>query len=167
MLADWIQLLLTNFGCTMFFLAILFMFIHRFIVRAKVSEFEIVYRWLALFAVGFTGIYTAYFHIVMPEVAAATIGWQPSPFQFEVGIADFTIGVLAILSFNASFGFRLATVIGVTCWLWGDALGHINQMIKFGNFAPGNAGSWFWMDVLMPLVLLICIAKLKRSAVIR
>ena len=160
---DWITWILSNFSMSMFLLAVIFIILHRIIVRGRVPEYEIVYRWIAFFAVGLTGFYTFIMHVFYPDMAAAAIGWTNSPFQFEVGIADLGFGLIAFLSFNASYGFRLATVIGVTCWLWGDAVGHIYQMIKNQNFAAGNAGTWFWMDVILPIILLICIAKLRPS----
>jgi len=163
MLADWITWVMTNFDLAMFALAIFFIIFHWLIYRRTVPEYEIVYRWIALFAIGFTGLYAAFFHAFYPEISAANIGWPTSPFQWEVAMADLAIGVLAILSFKASFGFRLATVIGATIFLWGAAGGHIYQMIQYQNFAPGNAGTWFWMDIILPLILIICIFQLRRD----
>jgi len=88
-----------------------------------------------------------------------------SPFQYEVGMAGFGFGVMAILSFNANYSFRLATVIGLVCWLWGDASGHIYQMIVHQDFMLGNAGTWFWMDLVLPFILIICIFNLRPSVV--
>lgn len=81
-------------------------------------------------------------------------------------MADLAFGLLGVLSFKASYGFRLATVIGVTCFLWGCAIGHINQMVIHHNFTIGNAGSWFWLDILLPILLIMCIVKLKPGALI-
>ena len=72
---------------------------------------ETTFRWLALLAVGVSGLYTALMHIVFPDQSAAAIGWAPSPFQYEVGVADLTVGVLGLGAFRASYGFRLATTI--------------------------------------------------------
>jgi len=33
----------------------------------------------------------------------------------------------------------------------GAAVGHIHQMIAERNFAPGNAGTFFYMDIIIPL----------------
>ena len=53
--------------------------------------------WVLLLFVGVTGLYTGGYHCFMPQLAAETIGWSDSPFQWEVGIADFTIGVLGVM----------------------------------------------------------------------
>ena len=44
--------------------------------------------WLLLLPIGVTGLWAGAFHILFPATAAAYIGWQVSPFQFEVGMAD-------------------------------------------------------------------------------
>ena len=125
---------------------------------------ETTFRWLALLAVGVSGLYTAMMHIVFPEQSAATIGWAPSPFQYEVGMADLTVGVLGLCAFRACDGFRLATTIAAVCWYGGDAIGHIRQMIVADNFAPGNAGSWFWTDVALPILLIAALAASRQPA---
>ena len=162
MQTNWIAWVLTNFAFVMFILAIIFIIVNRVVSRSKSAE--IVYRWIALFALGVSGIYAFIMHALFPNLTAASIGWAVSPFQYEVAMANLAFGVLGIISFSASYGFRLATAIGATFWLWGDATGHIYQMVQFQNFAPGNAGSWFWMDILVPLILLICVFNLKPKS---
>ncbi len=100
-----------------------------------------------------------------PEESARLIGWQDSPFQYEVGMADLTVGVLGVLAFRRNLGFRLATTIAVVCWLGGDAIGHIHQMVTAHNFAPGNAGSWFWCDILFPIVMVVAYYRSSREPV--
>lgn len=161
MFVDYITWILSDFSLAMLFLAIFFILLHLTMRIKSVSFYEIIYRWVALFPLGFTGIYTFILHAFYPEVSAASIGWTPSPFQFEVAMADLAIGVLGVLSFNASYGFRLATVIASIVFLWGDAVGHIYQMVVNQNFMPGNAGTWFWLDLVIPLILLLCLVRLK------
>ena len=157
----WIEYILSHFSFCMFVLAFIMICFHK-IIKSNLSFSEIVYRWIALFPLGFSGIYAFIMHAFYSDIAAQTIGWTNSPFQFEVAMANLGFGVIAILSFRATYGFRLATVIGNTCWLWGDAAGHIYQMIINHNFSVGNAGSWFWMDLILPLLLIICIINLKQ-----
>ena len=156
---------LSNFGFVMLIAALVATAVtlvrRRTFSRPTVGE--VAFRWLALLAVGFTGIFTATTHIAFPERSAAEIGWAPSPFQYEVGVADLTVGVLGLLAFRASYGFRLATTIAVVCWFGGDAIGHIRQMIVADNFAPGNAGSWFWTDVLLPILLVAALVASREK----
>lgn len=160
MIANVLTWVFSNYGLFMLFVAIILSVLHH-LVNKKLPFSEILYRWVALLPLGFTAIYAFIMHAFYPDFTAATIGWQNSPFQYEVAMANLGFGVIAILSFRASYGFRLATVIANTCWLWGDAVGHSYQMISHHNFAPGNAGSWFYMDVLLPFILIICLMKLK------
>ncbi len=123
---------------------------------------EQLFRWVILLGAGMVSLYAAGMHIFFGPLAASNIGWETSPFQYEVGVANLGFGLLCVLSFRAGYAFRLAAVMGLTCWLWGNAMGHIRQMIVAGNFAPGNAGPWFWTDVLGPL-LLIVLLRLAHS----
>ena len=157
-----IALILQNFGLSLFVLAMFFVIFHR-IIRKTIPFSEILYRWIALFPLGITALYAFVLHAFFPDFTAATIGWPNSPFQFEVAMANLGFGIIAILSFRADYGFRLATVIGNTCWLWGDALGHVYQIITNHNFTVGNAGSWFWLDILVPLMLILCLINLKNQ----
>lgn len=117
-----------------------------------------LFAWLLLLPIGLTGIYTFITHVFFPEMSAREIGWEVSPFQFEVGIADLTVGVLGVLAFRGNYSFRLAAAIGAILWYGGDAIGHVRQMIVAHNYAAGNAGPWFWTDVLVPLLLVVCAA---------
>lgn len=160
-IAKFITLVLENFSLAMLILALLFILLHKLIKR-HIPESEIIYRWLAFFALGLSSLYAFVMHAFFPNLAANNIGWTTNPFQYEVAMANLAIGVIAILSFNASYGFRLATVIAAVFWLWGDAVGHILQIIKFHDFSQGNAGSWLVMDIILPFMLIIVIRKLDK-----
>ncbi|MBI4228467.1 MAG: hypothetical protein HY693_01970 [Deltaproteobacteria bacterium] len=124
---------------------------------------ENLYRWISLLGAGVVGVYVFFIHAFLPSVSAELIGWKTSPFQHEVAVANLGFGILCILAFSASYAFRLASVIGISIWLWGDAIVHIRQMVVTKNFSPGNAGPWFWSDVLVPLLLIWLIIKLKNQ----
>lgn len=100
------------------------------------------------------GIYTFALHCFWGDIAAEGIGWSNSPFHWELGIANAIVGVLGLLSRKATRQIRLATVIAVSVWLWGDAVGHVYQMVVAGNFALGNASPWFWTDAVAPAVMI-------------
>ena len=162
MLAEWIALILSNFDLMMLGLAVVFIILHRLKVGHHLALAEISYRWLAFFALGCTGCYAAFMHAVFPVLAAAGIGWHTSPFQFEVAMANLAFGLLGICSSHASFNFRLATVVGASIWLWGDALGHLYQLMKYQNLSIGNAGSWLWVDLCLPLLLWTALSSLNQ-----
>ena len=162
MLTTVIRWVFTNFGLFMALLAVIFSVIQR-LTNKKLNLSEILYRWFALFPLGLTAMYAFFLHAFFPDFTAASIGWPNSPFQYEVAMANLGFGMIAILSVYASYGFRLATVVGNTCWLWGDAIGHSYQIYRYHNFTIGNAGSWFYMDMFLPVMLLVCIANIKHA----
>ncbi|VTZ24057.1 conserved membrane hypothetical protein [Methylocella tundrae] len=122
--------------------------------------------WLLLLPIGIGGLWSAFFHLAYPEMTARFIGWENSPFQFEVGMADLAFGVAGCAAFRASFGFRAATVLVNAIFLLGDAAGHVRQMIAAGNFAPGNAGPVFYLDIILPLasIALLLMSRPRRPA---
>ena len=69
-----------------------------------------------------------------------------------MGFASLGFAVVGLLAFRGSFDLRLAAVVGPALFLLGAAGGHLYQMIKAGNFAPGNAGVIFYTDILIPLI---------------
>lgn len=155
---DW---LLTNFDFSMFILASIVTVVHILIDR-KQSPYEILYRWFIFLAVGVTTMYVFIMHIFFPDFASTIYGWQMNPFQIEMAMSNLGYGVIAILSFKASYHFRLATVIAVTCWLWGNAIGHVYQIQVLHVLSPDKAGSWILTDMFTPLILIVSLIKLKR-----
>jgi hypothetical protein len=123
--------------------------------HANQGRLEPFMFWAMLFFVGITGLYSGVYHCFTPQLAAETIGWSDSPFQWEVGIANFAIGVLGVMGAWASRSFRWAVVVALCVWFWGNAIGHVWQMGIADNCAPGKAGSWFWVDVFGPFILFI------------
>jgi hypothetical protein len=112
------------------------------------------------FLVGVNGIMTGSGHLFAGPQVAQAIGWQPSPFQWEVGLADVSFGVLGVMAGSYSRGFWLATIIAFSIFMLGDAVGHIRQMIVAHDFAPGNAGIYFWNDIILPIALIVLYATL-------
>lgn len=161
-MTNWIVFALDNFGVCMFLLALILIIFHR-AIRPRLKEAEIVYRWMAIFPLGFNALYAAFFHAFLPIMTAHNIGFVPSQFQYEVAIANLTMGILGIFSFNASDGFRLATVIAAACWLWGDAAVYIYQFTQRPNYTWMQIGSWFAIDIFVPIILFICIFNLRTK----
>jgi hypothetical protein len=96
-------------------------------------------------------------------LAAAFIGWQPSPFQFEVGVADLAYGATACAAFWRSLSFKAAVTCVSAIALLGDAVGHIHQMRVARNFAPGNAGVVFYCDIVIPLAAIAMLVLAQRK----
>jgi hypothetical protein len=132
--------------------------------RGHGSTAERFLSWILLLPIGVTGLWAGIFHIFFPATAAAHIGWEVSPFQFEVGMADLSIGMTACVAFWRDLNFKAAAVLAASIFLLGDAIGHIRQMLLAGNFAPGNAGLPFYMDIICPLLAIALWIVAKRRS---
>ena len=132
--------------------------------RGREFTAERFLSWILLLPIGITGLWAGAFHVFLPGTAAALIGWEVSPFQFEVGMADLAIGVTACISFWRDLSFKAAAVSAASIFLLGDAVGHVRQMLIAGNFASGNAGVPFYMDIICPLlaIALLLVASKRR-----
>jgi hypothetical protein len=86
------------------------------------------------------------------DMAAKLIGWEPSPFQAEVGMACLGYVVVGFLACRGGFGLRTAAVVGPAIFLLGTAAGRAHQIIVVHNFAPGNAGVIFYTDIAVPII---------------
>ncbi|HET9902230.1 MAG TPA: DUF6790 family protein [Xanthobacteraceae bacterium] len=123
---------------------------------------ERLLRYLFFFPVGLMGLWAFMGHVFVPEEAARGIGWMPSPFQREVGMANLGIGIAGIAAAFRGRDFRLATAIVTACFLIGAGIGHIYEIAKTGNLAPGNAGPILFTDFLTPLALIVLLS-MERS----
>jgi hypothetical protein len=159
MMAETIAFVLRNLPAFLFVAALVF----AGLSRSGAPIAERLLGWILLLPLGVSGIWGAVFHLFFPDVAAADIGWEPSPFQFEVGMADLAMGVTACISFWRSLDFKAGVVIINAIFLLGDAIGHVRQMIAEGNFAPGNAGVPFFGDLIFPALSIILLVIVRRS----
>jgi hypothetical protein len=123
--------------------------------------------WILLLPVGITGLWAGAFHVFFPAIAAKLIGWDVSPFQLEVGMADLAIGATAVIAFWRDLNFKAGAVSAASIFLLGDAVGHVKQMLIADNFAPGNAGVPFYMDIICPLLAIALLVIAKRQSAMR
>jgi len=110
---------------------------------------------LLFYGIGFGFLWAGIFHAFFQQIAASSIGWQPSPFEWELAWAEFGVAIIALLSLGRGYEMRLATTIVFFIFSAGATIQHVNQMLCCHNYAPGNAGTILWInDVALPLVLL-------------
>jgi hypothetical protein len=113
---------------------------------------EAVFSYFILGSIALSYLYNFGAHVFFGETAARFIGWADSPFQREVGFASLGFAVVGLLAFRGSFDMRVAAVVGPACFLLGAAGGHILEIFRTGNFAPGNAGVILYTDIFLPLI---------------
>jgi Family of unknown function (DUF6790) len=131
--------------------------------RASVAEALLAY--FVLFSIGIGYLYNFVMHAFFGDMIARYIGWAQSPFQLEVAFASLGFSAVGFFAYRNSFGVRVAAILGPSMFLLGAAAGHIYQMITAHNFAPGNAGSVFYMDIALPIIgLALLWLKCKAQA---
>ena len=112
-------------------------------------------RYLFFFPLGVQGLWAFFGHVFLPEESAAAIGWAPSPFQLEVGVANLGLALGSFYAAFSTFRARAPMAVMAACFLVGAGIVHINEMIGDANFAPGNAGPIMITDFLTPIVILV------------
>jgi hypothetical protein len=118
---------------------------------------------LLVYSIGVWFVYAGIGHAYFQEISAPRIGWQPSPFEFELGWMEIPLDFVAIMALWRGYEFRLAATIVAVTFALAAAAQHIQQMLCCGNYAESNAGPVLWLaDIVIP-VLLICFAALSRS----
>lgn len=116
------------------------------------------------YCVGLGFVYIWYFHAFLQQFAAPAIGWQPSPFEWELAWAELGLAVIAMLSLWRGYEMRLAATLVFAIFSFGAAAQHIHQMVTMHNYSPGNAGSILWFgDIALPIFVLI-LAFASRDA---
>jgi Family of unknown function (DUF6790) len=116
---------------------------------------EAVISYFILFSIALSYLYNFVLHVFFGEMTAHFIGWADSPFQREVGFASLGFAAVGFLAFRGSFDMRVAAVVGPAFFLLGAAGGHILEIMKTGNLAPGNAGAILYTDILLPLISMV------------
>lgn len=145
-----IKIVLSNLHAVLFVAAILIALLKGAPLAERLLE------WLLLLPIGVGYVWAGFFHVFFPEVAAQSIGWQVSPFQFEIGVADMSIGVVAILSFWSGLPFKTAAALYIVLFSVGVTIGHLRQAMA-GDLAANNFGLLLVLTVfeiiLFPLLL--------------
>jgi hypothetical protein len=109
-----------------------------------------------LWLVGVQGLLIASGHLFAPDRVAESIGWpKGNPFQFEVGLASVSYGILGVLAYRFGHEWWLATIVAYSIFYVVAAVGHVRELVVRGNRSPGNAGPVLVLDVGVPLLLIV------------
>lgn len=116
------------------------------------------------YCVGLGFVYAWYFHAYLAAFTAPLIGWQPSPFEWELAWAELGIAIIALISLWRGYDMRLAASLAYAVFSFGAAAQHIHLIVTQHNYAPGNAGLVLWFgDIALPIVVLV-LALAARDA---
>lgn len=161
-----ISLILGNAYVGLFVVAIITAMVRAGHLKRDRRPFSLAYvLWgeLLFYTIGIWFVYVGLLHAYFQGFVAPQIGWQPSPFEYELGWMEIPFGVVAMMSLWRGFEFRLASTIVIATFGLAAAAQHFQQMMCCANYAPSKAGLVLWFaDVFLPM-LLVVLAALSRD----
>ncbi|RZQ62618.1 DUF6790 family protein [Amycolatopsis suaedae] len=132
--------------------------------RSPQESLEIWQRWWAIGAMGFGSLWMTVAFLAFPDVMATAIGFDRTPFMFEIAFANLGLAVMGFRAASASARERITIGLGAGMFLWGALAGHLYQWFANGDHAPGNTGGVLVTDLLIPAVMIILAMRSRRLA---
>ncbi|MER6666931.1 DUF6790 family protein [Amycolatopsis japonica] len=126
------------------------------------ERLEIWQRWWAIGALGFGSLWMTVAFLAFPDVMATAIGFERTPFLFEIAFANLGLAVMGFRAASASARERVTIGLGAGMFLWGALVGHVYQWFANGVHSPGNTGGVLANDLLIPAVMIILAARSRK-----
>ncbi len=123
---------------------------------------EIWQRWWAVGALGCGSLWMTVAFLGAPDVMATAIGFDRTPFMFEIAFANLGLAVMGFRAASASARERITVGLGSGMFLWGALAGHLYQWFARGDHSPGNTGGVLVNDLLIPAVMIILAVRSRR-----
>lgn len=158
--------ILSNFSLVALWLALALALISVLVRGSSLTaadEYETFLRYLFLFPGAFASFYVFLIYRFFPGIAASSLDWPPSPFQWEVASAGLAFGIICLLSLRSCHGFRLATIIGFTVWLWAISWGYLMEVIGNNGVVSMEGGLWLCVDFILPALMLFFYVAWRRA----
>lgn len=134
--------------------------------RTGARVLELAALWFVVVGLGVNGVLAGLVHLGPGAPAAAeSIGWSPSPFQWENGGSDLAVGLAGVaVAWRRFRGGWMSAVIAVAfVQLWLDGIQHVTQWLVHGNTAPDNVGA-IPTCFLVPLLAAVLTRAARRAA---
>lgn len=119
-------------------------------------------RWWAIGAFGCGSLWMTVAFLGAPDVMATAIGFERTPFMFEIAFANLGLAVMGFRAASASARERITIGLGGGMFLWGALAGHLHQWFAGGDHAPGNTGGVLVNDLLIPAVMIVLAVRSLR-----
>jgi hypothetical protein len=123
---------------------------------------ELLLLWYLGVGIGVGSLFSGLVQVISPEIVAQSTGWGYSPFLREVGFANISYGILGLLAVRFR-NFWAPAIIAYAVFMWGAAAGHIYEIQQNANLSGGNAGTVLYLDILMPLFLIILLLVYHKT----
>ncbi|MFB8003251.1 DUF6790 family protein [Nocardia sp. NPDC056000] len=131
---------------------------------SRAAALETWQRWWAVAALGCGSLWMTIAFLTAPDVMATAIGFDRTPFQFEIAFANLGLAVMGFRAASAGARERITIGLGAGMFLWGAAIGHVYQWFAHGDHAPGNTGGVLVCDILFPAVMIILALRSQQLA---
>lgn len=132
--------------------------------RVVVTAAYVFWGEILFYGVGLVMVWAFVFHAFFEHIAASSIGWQPSPFEWELAWAELGLGIVAMLSLYRGFEMRLAATVVAAILSLGATIQHVDQIRCCHNYAPGNAGLILWFNDIFVTLVIVVLAFASREA---
>lgn len=128
------------------------------------SKIECFLTYFLVISVGIESLLVGYCEIFQPSLVVEYAGWAPSPFLNELGIAHISFGLLGVLSYWFSNGWRAAAGFGFSSYLLMTGFSHIRAAYFTHVYELSNFGPTLISDFGIPLCVftLLILRKLKK-----
>lgn len=106
-----------------------------------------------VYTIGWAGVGAGISHIFFGEKISKSIGFDKNPYELEVGFADLSFGIVALLAPHFSTDYWFAVILVTSLYRFGCGIGHIRQIIEQKNYAVNNTAILI-VDFVVPVLLL-------------
>lgn len=115
--------------------------------------------YILLLPVGIGGLWLAFLFLFHPELVASTLGWNPSPFQSDVGAAYLGLSAVGILASFQGKSFKLAVAIMVFFFYGISSIGLFHEVYYMGqDAATGSTALILYTRLLIPSALWVALS---------
>lgn len=106
-----------------------------------------------VYMIGWAGVGAGISHIFFGKKISKSIGFDSDPYELEVGFADLSFGIVALLAPHFSTDYWFAIILVSSMYRVGCGIGHIKQIIQTKNYAVNNTVILF-TNFVVPAFLL-------------
>lgn len=158
MLAKIYEYMLMNVQLSLLIVAVILILLNL-IVKQRTSAFEIIYQWISLLPLGLTLLFGFVVYVFFPDFSLTLFNFPTMPTWVVTifGVANLGFGLIAVCSVGASCGFRLASVLANTIWLWGILAVCLYSLYLQHCLTIQCLSSWHATIFVVPLILIICL----------
>lgn len=114
------------------------------------------------FAIGIQGTVVGFVQMFKPEWVVEYVQWPFSQFLTELGMANFSFGMIGLAFPWTSKGWRNAAAAGYSIFLFLTFIKHIIEIVRLG-FYSGNSGAFLLIDFFVPLILVILLFQQNKK----